>query len=191
MLIKESTEGGRSLNRKVLRNPYREIYRTALLSATALVVSLAALLAGITANVDKEDVIPVARDPMESVAEPASLPDTTKPEPMPEPLQSLGEFLVTAYCPCPECCGIWSDQHPERIGTGYIQRTISGTIPKAGRTVGVDPDVIPLGTHIIVAGQEYVAEDAGASKGNVVEIYFDSHEEALNWPMGEREVYLA
>lgn len=177
------------MKRKVMRNPYRAIYRTALLSAAALGVSVAALLAGITANVDKEDVIPVAREPLEIAEEPAV--DSAEREPLPEPLESLGTFMVTSYCPCPECCGIWSAQHPERIGTDYIQRTISGTVPQAGRTVGVDPDVIPLGTHIIIAGQEYVAEDAGASRGNVVEIYFNTHAQALDWPMGEREVYLA
>lgn len=175
------------MKRKVMRNPYRAIYRTALISAAALGVSVVALMGSLVAN--KDDLIPVAREPLEAVEEPVAEP--VEREPMPEPLESLGTFMVTSYCPCPECCGIWSAQHPERIGTDYIQRTISGTIPQAGRTVGVDPDVIPLGTHIIIAGQEYVAEDAGASRGNVVEIYFDTHAQALDWPMGEREVYLA
>lgn len=35
-------------------------------------------------------------------------PETAEPEPEeiaePEP-QSLGTFKLTAYCPCPECCG--------------------------------------------------------------------------------------
>lgn len=177
------------MKRKVMRNPYRAIYRTALLSAAALGVSVVALLAGITANVDKEDVIPVAREPLEVAEEPAV--DPVEREPMPEPLESLGTFMVQSYCPCVKCCGEWSAEHPSRVGTEYVQRTISGTIPEAGRTVGVDPDVIPLGTHILVAGHEYVAEDAGAGKGNIVEIYFDTHEEAMDWPRGEREIYLA
>ena len=179
--------------KKVIRNPYRSIYRVGLLAAAALVVSIASLAGSIASNLDRPESPQNASDDtvMESPIEHEETPLLTVEEPQKEELKSLGEFMVTSYCPCPECCGIWSAQHPERIGTDYIQRTISGTVPQAGRTVGVDPDVIPLGTHIIVAGQEYVAEDAGASKGKVVEIYFDSHEEALNWPMGEREVYLA
>ena len=181
------------MKRKVMRNPYRSIYRVGLLAAAALVVSIASLTGSIASNLDRPESPQNTSSTtvMEFPVENEDPPVLTAEEPQEEALESLGEFIVTAYCPCPECCGIWSAQHPERIGTGYIQRTISGTIPKAGRTVGVDPDVIPLGTHIIVAGQEYVAEDAGASKGNVVEIYFDTHEEALDWPMGEREVYLA
>ena len=179
--------------RKVLRQPYRCFYRVGLLSATALVVSLAALAGSLAANLDRPQQ-PQQPPPQAVEALPSQLqqaPVLTAQEPQGQEPESLGEFWVSAYCPCPACCGIWSAQHPSRIGTGYIQRTISGTIPKAGRTVGVDPAVIPLGTHILVDGQEYVAEDAGASQGNVVEIYFDSHEEALAWPMGKREVYLA
>ena len=175
------------MKRKVMRNPYRAIYRTALISAAALGVSVVALMGSLAAN--KDDLIPVAREPLEMVEEPVAEP--VELEPMPEPLESLGTFMVQSYCPCIECCGEWSAEHPSRVGTGYVQRTISGTIPEAGRTVGVDPDVIPLGTHILVAGHEYVAEDAGAGKGNIVEIYFDTHAEAMDWPRGEREIYLA
>ena len=134
------------MKRKVIRNPYRAIYRTALISAAALGVSVAALMGSLAAN--KDDLIPVAREPLETVEEPAAEP--VELEPMPEPLESLGTFMVQSYCPCPECCGEWSAEHPSRVGTGYVQRTISGTIPEAGRTVGVDPDVIPLGTHILI-----------------------------------------
>lgn len=37
----------------------------------------------------------------------------------PEP-ESLGEFVLTAYCTCVKCCGEWSAEHPSRIGTGYV-----------------------------------------------------------------------
>ena len=178
---------------KRLRSPYLAIYRVGLLAAAALVVSIGSLAGSIASNLDRPASPQNASSTtvVEFPVEQEEPPVLKAEEPQEEALESLGEFMVTAYCPCPECCGIWSDQHPDRIGTGYIQRTISGTIPKAGHTVGVDPDVIPLGTHIVIDGQEYVAEDAGASKGKVVEIYFDTHEEALNWPMGEREIYLA
>lgn len=96
---------------------------------------------------------------------------------------------VTAYCSCVKCCGVWSKDHPSRQGTGYEQHTTSGTIPVAGRTVAVDPDIIPLGSKILIDGHEYTAEDTGSGvKGNHIDIYFDSHEEALEWGVKTLEV---
>ena len=47
---------------------------------------------------------------------------------------------------------------------------------KAGRTVAVDPRVIPLGIRLLIDGQEYIAEDVGgAVKNNHIDIFFDSH----------------
>ena len=96
---------------------------------------------------------------------------------------------VTAYCSCVKCCGVWSKDHPSRQGTDYEQHTTSGTIPVAGRTVAVDPDIIPLGSKILVDGHEYIAEDTGSGvKGNHIDIYFDSHEDALEWGVKTLEV---
>lgn len=110
--------------------------------------------------------------------------DTTAQEPY-----EVFEAKVTAYCSCPKCCGIWSKDHPSRQGTDYEQHTTSGTIPVAGRTVAVDPDIIPLGSKILIDGHEYIAEDTGSGvKGNHIDIYFDSHEEALEWGVRTLEV---
>ena len=114
----------------------------------------------------------------------ASVPD--EPE-----LIELGEFKTTAYCTCVKCCGIWSAEHPSRVGTDYVQRTKSGTIPTADRTVSVDPDVIPLGTVLIIDGHEYIAEDTGSAvKGNVIDIYFDSHELAVEYGVQMKTIYI-
>lgn len=116
----------------------------------------------------------------------ASAPVETEPE-----LILLGEFKTTAYCTCVKCCGIWSQEHPSRVGTDYVQRTKSGTIPTEGRTVAVDPDVIPFGTVLIIDGHEYIAEDSGAAvKGNVVDIYFASHEAAVNYGVQTKTIYI-
>lgn len=105
-----------------------------------------------------------------------------------EPTQVF-QAKVTAYCSCPKCCGVWSKDHPSRQGTDYEQHTTSGTIPVAGRTVAVDPDIIPLGSKILIDGHEYTAEDTGSGvKGNHIDIYFDSHEEALEWGVKTLEV---
>lgn len=91
-----------------------------------------------------------------------------------------GTFETTAYCKCEKCCGIWTDSP-----------TKSGTIPQEGRTIAVDPDVIPLGTQVIIDGQIYTAEDTGSAvKGNVIDIYFDNHEETEKYGRQDREVWI-
>ena len=118
-----------------------------------------------------------------------------KPEPgcKPEPEYiSLGIFTLTAYCPCVRCCGIWSKQHPSRINDpNFVQKTASGMIPAAGRTVAVDTNVIPFGTVLIIDGHEYVAEDrGGAIRGNRIDIYFETHSEAWNFGRQNAEVFI-
>lgn len=88
----------------------------------------------------------------------------------PEP-ESLGEFKLTAYCPCEKCCGEWAD------GITY-----TGTVATEGRTVAVDPNVIPLGSTVRINGHDYIAEDiGGAIKENRVDVFFDTHQAALQF----------
>ena len=94
----------------------------------------------------------------------------------------LGEFSVTAYCPCEICCGAYSN--PDNPVTS------SGTIATAGRTVAADPSVLPAGTQIIINNHIYTVEDTGgAITGNRIDIYFDTHEEALAYGRQSLEVY--
>ena len=93
-------------------------------------------------------------------------------------------FKTTGYCTCKKCCGKWS---PEV--SGKPASTASGTTPTAGRTVAVDPSVIPLGSTVIIDGVSYIAEDTGSAvKGNIIDIYFSSHSEACNWGIRYKEV---
>lgn len=84
-------------------------------------------------------------------------------------------YTVTAYCPCRRCCGNYS---PEV--RGGEPHTSTGTIPQEGRTIAVDPSIIPYGTKIYIEGYgTFVAEDCGgAIKGRHIDMYFDSHEKA-------------
>jgi 3D (Asp-Asp-Asp) domain-containing protein len=85
--------------------------------------------------------------------------------------------VATAYCSCKSCCGVYAENRPN--GVVY---TASGSVAQANHTIAVDTSVIPFGTHIIYNGTEYVAEDTGgAIKGNRIDIYFDSHEDALKF----------
>ena len=107
--------------------------------------------------------------------------------------KSLGEYVLTAYCPCVKCCEIWSKEHPIRKGTNYIQKTASGTIPKVGRTIAVDPNIIPYGTEIYIDGYGwYFAEDTGGAMKNrkIIDIYFDTHEEARQFGRQKAEVFI-
>lgn len=66
--------------------------------------------------------------------------------------------------------------------------TATGTVPKVGRTIAVDPKVIPLGSEVYIEGFGWrIAEDVGGKvKGNIIDIFMGSRKEALNW--GRRNV---
>lgn len=79
-------------------------------------------------------------------------------------------YRLTAYCPCEICCG------------KYDGITSTGVKATAGRTVAVDPRVIPYGSEVVIYGHTYIAEDCGgAVNGYEVDIFFDSHQEALDF----------
>ncbi|MCC8047075.1 MAG: 3D domain-containing protein [Clostridiales bacterium] len=57
--------------------------------------------------------------------------------------------------------------------------------------MGVDPEVIPYGTTVIIDGHEYIAEDTGSAlEGNTIDIFFDTHEEALEYGRQTAEVFI-
>lgn len=93
----------------------------------------------------------------------------------------LGEFWITHYCPCSYCCG---------AGGGKV--TASGTTPTAGRTVGVNPRLIPYGSKLKVGKNSgYVAEDTGGGIGwQHLDIFCNTHAEALNAGVGYEKVWL-
>lgn len=96
--------------------------------------------------------------------------------------KSLGKFVITAYCTCRVCCGVYSGGN----------RTASGTVPTSNRTIAVDTNVIPFKTRVVINGQVYVAEDrGGAIKGKRIDMFFMTHKEALRWGRRTMTVYLA
>ena len=128
-------------------------------------------------ELEKATEVPEASEAPEAQVEADPIQDEKKMTDHP-----VGVCEITAYCSCVKCCGIWSADHPSRQGTGYVQKTATGTIPTEGRTVAVDKDVIPLGSIVIIDGVTYIAEDTGSAvNGNIVDIYFDSHEEAVQF----------
>jgi len=100
------------------------------------------------------------------------------------PYVYAGDFSITHYCPCKKC-----------TGNGKKGETFTGYYPKEGRTIAVDPKVIPLHSIVYIDGIGYfVAEDiGGAIKGNRIDIYVESHEEALKLGTlnnGKKKVYI-
>lgn len=58
-----------------------------------------------------------------------------------------------------------------------------------GRTIAVDPDVIPLGSKVLIDGQEYIAEDTGgAIKGNIIDMFVGTEAESWEWGIRHLEV---
>lgn len=89
----------------------------------------------------------------------------------------IGECVITAYCPCGECCGRWAD--------GV---TASG-LPAGPGIVAVDPAVIPLGSTIVINGQQYLAADTGVT-GQAVDLCMESHASALAFGRSRQSVWI-
>lgn len=91
----------------------------------------------------------------------------------------IGTFEITYYTNSMADCG----------KTDGITKT--GTLATVGRTIVVDPEVIPFGTHVLINGHEYVAEDCGGDiKGYRIDIFVGSDAEANRLGRTEAEVYL-
>lgn len=110
------------------------------------------------------------------------------------PLQSTLEksFVATAYDLSYECCGKYPS-HPEygitKIGVKAVR----------GKTVAVDPTVIPLGSQIYIEFPKeylhfngwYSADDTGSRvKGNIIDVFLgeSAYDEALKF--GRRRVII-
>ena len=78
-------------------------------------------------------------------------------------------YKITAYCPCSKCCG---------KSNGI---TASGKKATAGRTVAASSK-FAMGTKLNINGHIYTVEDrGGAIKGNKIDIFVNTHAEALQW----------
>ena len=89
---------------------------------------------------------------------------------------AIGTFRITAYgSDCTGCTGI----------------TKSGTVPQEGRTIAVDPLVIPLGSEVMFDGEIYIAEDiGGAIQGNVIDLFYGTEQDSVNYGVQYHTVYI-
>ena len=99
----------------------------------------------------------------------------------PDDLVKLGDFIATAYC--------------------VTGQTSTGTQTTVGRTLAVNPHVIPYGTEVWLyledgtfAG-DFIAEDTGSNmlaNSNVIDIYMGegSYHDCILWGAQNVEVYI-
>ena len=151
-----------------------------LLIVTAALTAFLAILAS-NAYGAKEEIVPVAPPQVYTFETDVK----EKVEEVKEPLLiSLGRFKVTHYCPCEKCCG---------KSDGI---TATGTFATPGRTLAVDPSVIPYGSKVILRYEDgtvddYIAEDrGGAIKGSRVDVFMGQHKAALHAGVRYAEVFL-
>jgi 3D (Asp-Asp-Asp) domain-containing protein len=83
---------------------------------------------------------------------------------------------VTAYCPCPKCCG------PKASGVTASGRKVTHN---AGKFVAADNN-LPFGTRLAIPGYNdgrpvEVLDRGGAIKGKKLDLFYPTHEQALQW----------
>ncbi len=113
---------------------------------------------------------------------------------VPTEYENVLSMSATAYCLCQKCCGKPAT-HPEFGVTASGYKITPGSNDKV---IAVDTSVIPLGTKVYVEGlngaNSYgyaVAADTGSAIKNMkIDLYMDSHADALNWGFRKVNVYL-
>src|SRR5437764_15349003 len=80
---------------------------------------------------------------------------------------------VTAYCPCQKCCG----ENAQGITASGHDVSYNNS-----RFVAADTDQLPFGTKLIIPGYNAapveVIDRGGAVKGNKLDLFYPTHEEA-------------
>lgn len=86
-------------------------------------------------------------------------------------------YTVTAYCPCEECCGCFSD--------GI---TASGHIIQPGDKFAAAPSEMPYGTILEIPGYGVVPVLDRGPKSGRLDVFFQNHQEALEFGVQELKV---
>lgn len=98
--------------------------------------------------------------------------------------ESIGQVVTSGYCNCSLCCGVWAGGP-----------TASGAYPTSNHTIAVDAyhPFLPMGTHVVMNGIEYVVEDTGAfyQYGVQFDVYYDDHNVAENHGHQTWDAYIA
>ena len=167
---------------------HNEMYNTLRVILLAAIIAFAVICCSAEIEAAVEMKADAAEGPCEVTAE-AEIAATAEPE---EKWNSLGDFTLTAYCPCEICCGYWATVRPLNENGTPIIYTASGAIAEAGTTIAVDPNIIPRGSKIKINDHIYNAQDTGENiVGNRIDIYFENHREAIEFGVQRAAVFIA
>lgn len=151
------------------------------------VTALKAPFAIVAGDTNKTKSPPVKGDEARPADEPASptafsplrtsRPAKAPVAPAAKARQRTIKMEVTAYCACTECCG------PNARGVTASGKRVSYN---GGRFVAADTSVLPFGKKLSIPGYNAgkpveVADRGGAIKGNRLDVYFRTHQQALQW----------
>lgn len=106
-------------------------------------------------------------------------------------------LITTGYCPCKKCCGWKRNWYfkpviasgPNKGKKKAVGITASGAPAKDG-TIAADAKLFPFGTVMYVPDYGFgVVEDRGGDiKGYHIDLYFSSHQTALEWGRQRKKV---
>jgi 3D (Asp-Asp-Asp) domain-containing protein len=136
-------------------------------------------------TVEKKEVAPVPESKPKTVQpQPAEVSHTaSKAESSPTDGWKKITVVATGY-----------SLYGDATGSDGTPQTATGTMPVAGRTVAVDPSVIPYGSQVKIpslGGGIYVAEDTGgAINGNRIDIYMSHGDVARQFGRQTIEIYV-
>ncbi|MFP3938089.1 MAG: 3D domain-containing protein [Phycisphaerae bacterium] len=116
--------------------------------------------AGVRGSTTVQSIAPVERPPREQRVDTVTI-----------------RMLVTAYCPCPKCCGKHSDG---------VTASGKDIYTNDSRFVAADTSILPLGTRVSIPGYNDgeavpVLDRGGKIKGHRLDVFFLSHQRALQW----------
>lgn len=182
---------------KSMRVNYKRLLTTWIISliVTSVITALITILITKDKDAEATEVDAIFYTPKVQETEPTISPIPTEAPVeellIEEPVMTkLGEYTITAYCPCEICCGIWAKNRPNGIVYGA-----AGIELQEGHSVAA-PN-LPFGTILYIEGLgEYVVEDRPASwvaekyDDKIIDIYFLSHDEALEFGFQQKKVYL-
>lgn len=178
----------KSSKNTMTRGLWKKIYKLRKINVALTIYSLILtiiLIVILATNVKaEEDLIKYNKLPVKVETLEHNIDNTTKKENS-EVLQLIlnkksgktETMTITAYCPCRKCCG----------KTDGI--TASNVKAVEGVTVAMDKS-IPFGTKVYIdgVGERIVQDRGGAITGNRIDLYFDSHEKALEFGRQTKQV---
>lgn len=175
----------RRRTREQRRKRERNIAFAIMLLAVAVIFALV-MASGNARAEDTYIVVPVEvieQPEVEPVSCEPEVPETNENELIEQALLQnavkIENVTMTHYCICQKCCG----KSPDNPDYGI---TASGRKATPYVSVAVDPNVIPLGSDVLVDYGDgeihyYRADDIGGSvKGNHIDLCVGSHQEAID-----------